>query len=264
MNTPVPKFFLLEGDPPPFTYKRGRFIRVTISSGFVGMNEKDFHTLEGRETIESLNNFLPDGYENHFKSEYEKLCGWRYEDTWPLRWVWTFHDHVTKEYLPYLFEKYISRKRWPFLFKTLTNLEELTDGTELWPELEVYEQSFMAVLETDIRQGFVLGRNKGLFNFNRGGTSKFENEGFLQNREEKKDSLCKGIEELKQLPLKKDIDNLNSGEYLNQLLSLYKKMKGMDYFMTPEEAQEIHHLFASLIPEEATVKFLRIKKDATN
>jgi len=48
------------------------------------------------------------------------------------------------------------------------------------------------------------------------------------------------------------------------LLSLYEPLKNVGYFMTVEELKKMHVCFISLIPEEATVKFLRIKEDDTN
>ena len=260
MNTPIPEF--MKENVPLFEYTRGRFIRVTIESddpdAFMGFN------------------LMPDGYSSHFNSEFERLCGWKIiEDAGMCGRMMQKH---TKEYLAYLGEQYVSRKRLPIVSKKLTSAKELTDGTDLYPELEVYERSFGEVLSEEVKAWDGDGRyppgNILSISFSnmywrelRGVPNKFEDEWFLQKREEIKDSLCERMEEFDQLARqnsKKEIDNLNGGEHLIQLLSLYEPLKKVGYFMTVEELQKTHFCFVSLIPEEATVKFLRIKKDATN
>ncbi len=160
--------------------------------------------------------------------------------------------------------------------KKLTSAKELTDGTDLYPELEVYERSFGEVLSEEVKARFGQDYPPGdilSLSFSWmyspeliGVPNKFEDEWFLQKREEIKDSLCERMEEFEQVRqnFKKEIDNLIGGEHLIQLLSLYEPLKKVGYFMTVEELQKMHVCFISLIPEEATVKFLRIKEDNTN
>ena len=72
---------------------------------------------------------MPDDYSSHFNSEFERLCGWKIiEDAGMCSRMMQKH---TKEYLAYLGEQYVSRKRLPIVSKKLTSAKELTDGTVL-------------------------------------------------------------------------------------------------------------------------------------
>ena len=189
-----------------------------------------------------------EGYVEHYLNEFETKCGRKPTD-------YEYHMHFWNELYDF-FLRHEKIEEWPELkeyelscreaYRAKIGFTNLADE-ETW-KAEVADQKKLAELEYDDKKG------------KSGGELQWALWRRKQDNRSSAEYMDDLLENSKSLTLKRETCNLSDAEYLESLTELEPSIAYLDH----EECRRMEDRIIDTIPEEATVKFLRIKKDATN